>query len=261
MIPALTASDRVGRCPKYALQKSAHPCDDDIWARIQADFRTFNVFVNIPYLQEYQKLQAAIIATVLKVGLRPKLASFRSEGQPIRLCKICEIMQTCQYCITDLSYLRLHNMPFELGFFLALGRQGHSFILIDEKYHEIDGTKVRKFDSQLSNLKSVEVLVHEKKPKTLVHELLKRLKRDVPEAHVDGQREPLARDILKLAKRIERALEKGTLDEFVEFWNELSSTAIQPHGASLNGALATAPAVPAVNNPAVGTPDVSEPSP
>lgn len=227
MIPALTASDRIRRCPKYALQKLEHACDDDIWDRIYRDFRPFNVFVNIPYLKEYQKLQAAIIATVLKVGLKPKLASFRSEGQPIRLCKICEIMQTCQYCITDLSYLRLHNMPFELGFFLALGRQGHSFILIDDKYHEVDGKTVRKFDAQLSNLKSVEVLVHEKNPKTLVNELLKRLKRDVPEAHVDGKREPLAKEILQLAKKVERALEKGTPDEFVEFWDELASSAIR----------------------------------
>lgn len=259
MIPCLTASDRICRCPKYAMQKLVRPCDDDIWNRVQKDFQPFNVFVNIPYVKEYQKLQAAIIATVIKVGLKPKLASFRSEGQPIRLCKICEIMQTCQYCITDLSYARLQNMPFELGFFLALGRQGHSFILMDDKYHDVDGVRVRKFDSQLSNLKSVEILVHERKPQKLVDELLKRMQRDVPEAQIPGKRGPLANQILKLARRIEQALKKGTLDEFVDFWDEFATNVIRATPLQ-GGSNITVSSAPAANTPSTAvTPDASRP--
>jgi hypothetical protein len=130
-------------------------------------------------------------------------------------------MQTSKYCITDLSYQRLHNIPFELGYFIALGRQGHSFILMDKKYDEIDGSRVRKFDAQMSNLKGVEIIVHDNNPNKLVRELLRRMQRDVPEAKIDGLREPLAKDILKFAKKVEGALKQGTLDEFVRYWSDL----------------------------------------
>ena len=208
--------ERLARCPKHLFQRTEAPCDPDVWGRIQDEYRPFNVFVNIPYVPEYQVLQSTIVATLLTVGLVPRLASLRSEGQPIRLCKICELMQTSKYSITDLSRPELHNMPFELGYFLALGRVGHAMIMLDEKYVEREGVKVRKFDSQLSNLKSVEVIVHETSPQKLAEELLRRMSREVPEAQMPGKRATLVDQIVKMAKTVQDAIVAGRLDEFVE---------------------------------------------
>jgi hypothetical protein len=216
-LTGLTEHDRIKRCPKHMLDRRVSKCDDDIWPRIKSGFAPTHIFVNIPYVAEYRPLQAAIVATLLKVGLRPHLASFKSEGRPLRICKICEMMQTSKYALTDLSFANLHNMPFELGYFLALGRLGHSFILMDAKYiTNAKGHEVRKFDSQLSNLKGVEVIVHDKNPRRLVVELLKRIKNDVPEAAEYVERGTLIKEIMRYTKTVERALERGTLDEFVE---------------------------------------------
>jgi hypothetical protein len=210
------------------MQKQIRPCDDEIWAKIKGDFRSFNVFVNIPYVEEYRDLEAAIIATLLKTGMVPQLAAFRSEGQPIRICKICEMMQSSKYCITDLSYSTLHNMPFELGYMFALGRQAHSFILIDEKYAGRSRAGARKFDAQMSNLKGVEIIVHERSPKKLVSQLLRRMKSDVPEAQIPNEIIPLVKDILTFANRTRRAIEEDRLDEFVATYGQLWQAAREP---------------------------------
>ena len=225
MLLQLSGQDRMSRCPKYATQKIERPCDDEIWDRIRVEFRPYNVFVNIPYVKSYAPLQAAIVATLLKVGLRPQLASLRSEGQPLRICKICEMMQISKYCISDISMSELHNIPFELGYFYALGRQGHSFILVDEKYHEIEGSRVRKFDSRLSNLKGTEAIVHQNNPDKLVPKLVARITADVPEAQVPDDLKLLAHKIRSLAGRVMKALENETLADFVQSYQQLQSAA------------------------------------
>lgn len=212
----LSDEERVRRCPKHLMQKNVLPCDADIWKRIKTEHRPYNIFVNIPYIPDYHQLQATLVATLIQAGLVPILASLRSEGQPIRLCKICELMQSSKYCVSDLSITELHNIPFELGFFLGIGRQGHSMILIDKKYKEIKGTRIRKFDAQLSNLKGIEIIVHDANPKVLARELLKRMRRDVPEATVPQKLGPLLTKIEKFSARVLTALMNNTLDEFVE---------------------------------------------
>lgn len=212
----LSDEERIRRCPKHLMQKNVLPCDEDIWKRIKTEYRPYNVFVNIPYVPDYHQLQATLLATLIQAGLVPILASLRSEGQPIRLCKICELMQISKYCVSDFSIAELHNMPFELGFFLGLGRQGHSMILIDKKYKDMKGARIRKFDAQMSNLKGVEIIVHEENPQVLARELLKRMRRDVPEASVPGKLGPFLTRIQKFSTKVLAALKNNTLDEFVE---------------------------------------------
>jgi hypothetical protein len=60
MLTALSEADRLKRCPKYAFQKKSQSCEPDIWDSIVREFRPYNVFVNIPYLDEYQSLQALL---------------------------------------------------------------------------------------------------------------------------------------------------------------------------------------------------------
>ncbi len=223
MLDQLTARDRVQRCPKHMLDGRKEPCDTEIWNRITADYKPHNVFINIPYIPEYQPLAAAIVATVIKAGLIPQMALLRSEGKQ-RLCKICEFMQISKYCITDLSHQELHNMPFELGFCAALGRQVHTFVLIDAKEQSKSGKRVRKFDAQLSNLKgAVEVIVHENDPDVLITELLRRMQGGVPEIRIEEQREILKAEIKKIASGFEEAFKKGTIDEVVRIWSKSGS--------------------------------------
>ncbi len=214
----LTDADKVIKCPKHLMtEKQWRPCDDQIWGRIKGEYGPYNIFINIPYLDEYADLQAAIIATVLKVGMIPQMASLRSEGQAVRLCKICEMMQTSKYCITDVSYDSSHNIPFELGFFLALGRQGHSLILVDEKTLP---SNLRKFDSRMSNLKGLDVISYNSKREVLVGRLIDRMKSDVPEAVIKVARARLINDILRTAKKVKAVTKTGALPEFIESYRD-----------------------------------------
>jgi hypothetical protein len=219
---SLNEVHRVQRCPKHVLfDERVSPCDDDIWSRIKQHYKPHKVFVNIPYESSYRPFAAAIIATLLKVGLEPQLALFRSEGKH-RLCKICELMQSSKYCITDLSIERLHNMPFELGYCAALGRLVHTFVLINERWARIGTKEVRKFTAQISNLQGVvEPITYDNDTNKLVKELLKRMQGGgIPEATfaLEEKRQAIADEIMKLARLIEPALSEGTADEFVAAW-------------------------------------------
>ena len=50
----------------------------------------------------------------------------------MRLLKIVELMLCCAYGVTDLSYARRMNMPFELGLLLAFGKE--SFVTSNRPY-------------------------------------------------------------------------------------------------------------------------------
>jgi hypothetical protein len=206
-------------------------CDANVWEEIRKGYKPTNVFINIPYEPAFYPLAAAIVGTIIEVGLNPQMASFRSDGKH-RLCKICEFIQISKYCLTDLSYQDLHNMPFELGFFCALGRQVHTFVLIDQKeiklpkrkqpgilWRFVRGTPpVRKFEAQISNLKGVvEVIVHENDPDKLVIELLRRMTGAVPEAWIEKTktRAVIMEEIKKRAAILEKAFRQRTVDEVV----------------------------------------------
>ncbi len=218
---SLPESDRLTRCPKHlAVSRDARPCERVVWDEIRRDYSPKRVFVNVPYEESYRPMLATIVATLKKVGLTPMLALTRSEGQPYRICKICAMMQKSKYCISDLSAVHLHNIPFELGFFTALGRISHSFVLVDKKFVEHDGVKVRKFDAHISNLKGVEVIVHGNDPATLVKGLLHRMESDVAELQeglsLQLSRSSLTREILKVAQtRVLDAIRAGTLDQYL----------------------------------------------
>lgn len=63
--------------------------------------------------------------------LIPRMARERNRME-IRLLKIAELMLSCKYALTDLSYVRRMNMPFELGMLLAFGKD--SFIMSAKRY-------------------------------------------------------------------------------------------------------------------------------
>ncbi|MCI0409076.1 MAG: hypothetical protein L0191_11045 [Acidobacteria bacterium] len=93
-----------------------------ICRRIRRDFDPAGIFLNIPYSRRYTNLEVAIISTVTAYGLLPRMARERLRME-MRLLKIAELVLTCNYGFTDLSYLTRMNMPLELGLLLAFGKE------------------------------------------------------------------------------------------------------------------------------------------
>lgn len=158
-------------------------CDKSRWDKIQKKCNPKNVFMNVPYTDEYKKIRHTIWAILNHLGLNPIMASERSTGD-MRLCKICELIQSCKYGISDISYDSLHNIPFELGLLVGLGKHATSLILIDEQYL---GEK-RKFDSRLSNLKGLDIIVHNNNQEKLIRKLLERIITDISEVNISERR-------------------------------------------------------------------------
>ena len=89
------------------------------------------IFLNIPYSRRYSNFEVAIISTVTAYGLIPHMARQR-VGLEVRAQKVFELVLSCDYGITDLSYQTRMNMPLELGLLLALGKE--TFVVTDRKY-------------------------------------------------------------------------------------------------------------------------------
>ncbi len=103
---------------------AGHPLylNQAIRSRIRRKYRPDAIFLNIPYSHHYSRQEVAILSTVTAYGLLPRMARQRGRLE-VRLLKILELILSCRYGITDLSYARRMNMPFELGLLLALGKE------------------------------------------------------------------------------------------------------------------------------------------
>ncbi len=99
--------------------------------RIRAGFDGSGIFLNIPYSSRYTRLEVGIMATVTAYDLTPWMARQRLRVE-MRLLKIVEMMLTCRYGLTDLSYVKRLNMPLELGLLLAFGKE--NFITSGKPY-------------------------------------------------------------------------------------------------------------------------------
>ncbi len=99
--------------------------------RIRRNFDRRAIFLNIPYSERYSKLEVAILSTVTAYGLRPWLTRQRMRFEP-RLLRIAEMILTCRYGLTDLTYVKRMNMPLELGLLLAFGKD--TFVMSRRHY-------------------------------------------------------------------------------------------------------------------------------
>lgn len=85
-----------------------------------------NVFVNVPFDDDYARLFDALIFTITACGYRIRCALDENDSGDIRLDKLVQLIKASPRSIHDLSRVELgandlprFNMPFELG--LALG--------------------------------------------------------------------------------------------------------------------------------------------
>lgn len=123
--------------PSWISQDQPLYLNATICARVRKQFSGLQksgkpgIFLNIPYSRRYSNLEIAIISTVTAYDLTPRMARERSRTEA-RLLKIAELMLTCQYGLTDLSYVKRMNMPLELGLLLAFGKE--TFIMSGKRY-------------------------------------------------------------------------------------------------------------------------------
>ena len=105
-----------------------------------------SVFVNCPLDEDYDRILQAILFCLVRFGLKPRIATERSDAGEPRIGKILDLIQSSRYSIHDLcrcqardrgEYYRL-NMPFELGLDFGCrrygsGRLGEKVILVLEE--------------------------------------------------------------------------------------------------------------------------------
>jgi hypothetical protein len=125
--------------------------------------RPADVFLNIPYDQDFQDLYLAYIAGVSAFGLAPR-ATLEIPGGAPRLNKILALIQQCEYSIHDLSRVELDgkrpqtprfNMPFELGLSVAwqrMRRKEHTWSVFE--------TKRYRLAKSLSDLNGTDPYIH-----------------------------------------------------------------------------------------------------
>jgi hypothetical protein len=136
-----------------------------------------NVFINCPFDAEYLPLAHALVFTVLACGLRPRLATERSDSGEVRVEKIRGLIQSSRLSIHDLSRMEpLHpddlprfNMPFELGLDLGCRHWGSAhlkskqcLILDKERY---------RFQRVLSDISGSDIRAHANEPEQLVQQV------------------------------------------------------------------------------------------
>ncbi len=135
-----------------------HPLhlNPDIQRRIRRDFDPRGIFLNIPYSRGYSSLEIAIISTVTAYDMTPHMARERTRME-IRLQRIVELLLSCRYALTDLSYARRMNMPLELGLLLAFGKE--TFIMTRQRYHALKTVSDLNFGDIYDHGGSVRALI------------------------------------------------------------------------------------------------------
>lgn len=125
-----------------------------------------NVFVNCPFDAEYAHILQAILFCVVRFGLKPRIATERSDAGEPRVQKILELIESSRYSIHDLSrckasevgeHYRL-NMPFELGIDFGCRNYGREqlsrkVILILEEEHY-------RYQAAISDLAGSDIEAH-----------------------------------------------------------------------------------------------------
>ncbi len=137
-----------------------------------------NVFINIPFDDEYQEMKNALVFAIYDCGFVPRCALEESNGANIRLEKIITLMEESKYGIHDISRtdvdkkskLPRFNMPLELGVFLGAKHFGHGkqkqkncLIFDRDKY------RYQKF---ISDISGQDICAHNNKP----HQLIKQIR-------------------------------------------------------------------------------------
>ena len=124
-----------------------------------------DVFINVPFDSEYERLFLALIVGLTCLGLNPKCV-LEVPGNNVRLRLLVELIARCPFSLHDLSRVQASrigrfrvprfNMPFELGLAAAVGELG-------ERRHQwsvLETVRHRAWQS-LSDVSGYDVAVHD----------------------------------------------------------------------------------------------------
>jgi predicted RNase H-like HicB family nuclease len=118
------------------------------------------VFLNVPFDSEYEPLFLALIAGLVRLGLRPR-SVLEIPTQKDRVKRLLGLIRSCGSSIHELSRIELSNgrprfnMPFEAGLAVAwaeVAEKTHRWFLFEKEPYRLQQT--------LSDLNGFEVFIH-----------------------------------------------------------------------------------------------------
>lgn len=134
---------------------------------MSVDSFSANVFINCPFDREYIALLRPLLFVVIYCGLRPRIATERSDSGEVRIQKIIGMIKESKYSIHDISRIEpmnhgdlpRFNMPFELGIDIGCRESGEGqlsgkrcLVLEKERYRyqivlsDISGNDIKSHD-------------------------------------------------------------------------------------------------------------------
>jgi hypothetical protein len=180
--------------------------------------KTKNVFLNIPYVQEFLPFEVVYWTTLEFFGLTPVFSSdFRPTGQ--RIEKINAMLSKCAYGISDLSVeVRLGNIASEMGYMIARGVICQP--CIDQRYRDRGGTRVVKFDELISDWKGLEPIIYDGDRETLIKKLATWVQSNPGIRARRGSRHASS-TILKVCDLVERIIRQESTPERAERYSRI----------------------------------------
>ena len=136
-----------------------------------------NVFVNCPFDRDFEPILQAILFCLIRFGLKPRIATERSDAGETRLEKIAELIEASKYSIHDLSrcqarvageHYRL-NMPFELGMDFGCRKYagepfaGKKILILEEERF--------RYQAAISDLAGIDIEAHGGKHDTAIRKV------------------------------------------------------------------------------------------
>lgn len=115
--------------------------------KVRGASRANNVFINVPFDEEYEPLLLALVAGLCGLGRTPRCVIEMSAHRD-RLDRIIDLIRECPASIHDLSRVELDptpprcprfNMPFELGLAVAVAHleRRHAWFILESKRHRL----------------------------------------------------------------------------------------------------------------------------
>jgi hypothetical protein len=154
--------------------------------------RHLNVFLNLPFDQDYKPLFEALVFAVFDCGYIPRCALEQQDGGQVRIEKLKKLIVDSDKAIHDISRTELDpknklprfNMPFELGLYLGakwfgnLQNKGKNCLIFDR-----DRYRYQKF---ISDIAGQDVKGHGNNPLKVVEMVRDWLKDASPAIHIPG---------------------------------------------------------------------------
>jgi hypothetical protein len=129
--------------------------------------RAANVFLNVPFDDDYEPLYVALISALTAFGTTPRTV-LEIPPQAARLERLRALIADCSASVHDLSRVEISgkppvprfNMPFELGLSVGLHPNSHKWFLFESVPHRVSRS--------LSDLGGYDEMIHHGKPEGIL---------------------------------------------------------------------------------------------